>query len=85
MGEYWSGIGATQPPLGFYKYIITKYHSRSNISICTEAHARADGQTGGNPVVEALLRWRPSILFPDLRQDAGVVLGTRYLVTATLR
>jgi hypothetical protein len=53
--------------------------------LISQVHAVADGHTGGNPVVEALLRWRPSIMFPnaDLNQDAGIVLGAKYLVLAS--
>ena len=81
------GVKYSQPPLEFYKYVITTFHNDSPIIICTEVHAAADGKTGGNPVVEALLRWRPSILFPDngLRFDAGVVLGARHLVVVSIK
>ena len=68
-----------------YQHIIERYHSTSAILICTEAHGLANGKAGGNPVVAALLKWRPSILFPkgDLAQDAATILGARHIILST--
>ena len=48
------------------------------------AVACAPGVTGGNPVVDELLKWRPDIIFPnaDLKGDVATLLGARYLVQA---
>lgn len=47
--------------------------------ICTENHGAADGVTGGNPVVDALLEWRPTIQSPsnDLATDISIILGAK--------
>lgn len=64
------------------RYIIETFHPHDDIVIATEEHGPADGATGGNPVVEQLLRWRPSIRFPpaDFRGDVATLLGARTLV-----
>eukprot|EP00040_Diaphanoeca_grandis_P032931 m.200393 g.200393 ORF g.200393 m.200393 type:complete len:455 (+) comp32768_c0_seq1:442-1806(+) len=79
------GVKYWQPPLKFYKYIITRFHRDSPIIICTEIHDTADGVVGGNPVVEELLKWRPTIQFDiaDLESDVATLLSARYLVQAT--
>lgn len=76
------GVKYWQPPLAYYKYIVETFHPTSPIYICTEIHKPADGITGGNPVVDELLKWRPDIKFPeaDLKGDVATLLGARYLV-----
>lgn len=78
------GVKYWQPPLAYYKYIVETFHPTSPIYICTEIHEPADGVTGGNPVVDELLKWRPDIIFPnaDLKGDVATLLGARYLVQA---
>ena len=48
----------------------------------SRANVCATGITGGNPVVDELLKWRPDIKFPeaDLKGDVATLLGARYLV-----
>ena len=78
------GVKYWQPPLKYYKYIIDTFHPTDDIVLATEEHGAADGVVGGNPVVEQLLRWRPSIRFPpaDFRGDVSTLLGARSLVQA---
>ena len=74
-----SGSKYWEPPLKFYKHIIRKYHNDAPILIITEKHIPSADGTGGNPVVEALLAWRPKqIMFPPahLLNDLGAALGT---------
>lgn len=72
--------------LAYYKYIIETFHPSDPVHICTENHGAADGKAGGNPVVAALLAWRPAqITMPpgSLADDAAILLGARFLVEAT--
>ena len=74
-----SGTKYWEPPLKFYKHIITTYHDKSPILIITENHSPSAQGTGGNPVVEALLAWRPSQIImkhpASLMNDLGAALG----------
>lgn len=79
------GYHPPQPPLAIYKRVISTYHDTDPVIICTErGSAVADGKAGGNPVVGALLRWRPNQIRlsgsnPSAAHDAAVILGARYL------
>lgn len=78
----WPGVKFWQPGLAYYKRIIEAYHPNSPIRLITAEHGAADGKTGGNPVVKALLRWRPSIVCREenLATDMAIILGARYFV-----
>lgn len=75
---------AGQPPVKYYKYIIETFHPDADVVIATEEHGLADGTAGGNPIVQELLNWRPSIRMPpaNFHADVATVLGARVLVQA---
>ena len=77
-----------QPPLKFYTVVIEDHLSRhpdARVLITTEEHGPADAKHGGNPVVAALRKWRPSIQLwspPSFHDDVGAILAAKYLVRA---